>query len=98
MKEYGQVTDQMQRWIISEKKKDGSFGSTADTAFVVRSLAHTMRVSGELSDINMHAKISLDTVPLEEKGIDQKNKLDTFSKTMDLGKLKDNSTLHFEKT
>ncbi len=32
MKEYEQITDQMQRWIISQKQKDGSFGSTADTS------------------------------------------------------------------
>ena len=98
MKEYEQITDQMQRWIISEKKKDGSFGSTADTSEVIRSLAHVMGATGELRDVNMQAKISLDTVVVEEKGIDQKNKLDTFSKILGLDQLKDNSTLHFEKT
>lgn len=45
LKEYGQITDQMERWIISQKQKDGSFGSTADTSNVVRSLTHTMRAT-----------------------------------------------------
>lgn len=98
MKEYGQITDQMERWIISQKQKDGSFGSTADTSSVVRSLAHTMQATGELGEINMQAKLSLDTVLLEEKGIDQKNKLDTFTKTIGLDALKNNSTLHLEKS
>lgn len=96
--EYGQITDQMERWIISQKQKDGSFGSTADTSNVVRSLAYVMRVTGELRDVNMQAKISLDTIGMDEKGIDQKNKLDVFSKVMDLDKLQDNSNLHLEKS
>jgi len=98
MKEYSQITDQMERWIISEKQKDGSFGSTADTSNVVRSLAHTMRATGELRDVNMQAKISLDTVLQAEQGIDQKNKLDIFSKIISLDALKDTSSLHIEKT
>lgn len=67
MKEYGQITDQMEHWIIGQKQKDGSFGSTADTSNVVRSLAHIMRATGELRDVNIQAKLSLDTVRLEEK-------------------------------
>lgn len=98
LKEYEQITDQMQRWIISQKQKDGSFGSTADTSDVIRSLAHVMRATGELSDVNMQAKISLDGTSVDEKGIDQKNKLEVFSKVMDLSKLQDDSNLHFEKT
>lgn len=98
MKEYGQIVDQMERWIISQKQKDGSFGSTADTSDVVRSLAHVMRATGELRDVNMQAKISLDTAPIDEKGIDQKNKLDIFSKMIDLDTLQDSSNLHLEKT
>lgn len=98
MKEYEQITDQMERWIIGEKQKDGSFGSTADTSNVVRSLAHVMRATGELRDVNMLSKISLDTVGVEEKGIDQKNKLDVFSKVIGLDRLQDNSNLHLEKT
>lgn len=98
MKEYEQIMDNMERWIISEKKKDGSFGSTADTSNVIRSLAHVMRASGELRDVNMLAKISLNTASLEEKGIDQTNKLDIFSKTISLDQLQDASNLHLEKT
>lgn len=98
LKEYGQIADQMQRWIIGQKQKDGSFGSTAETATVVRSLAHIMQATGELRDVNMRAKLSLDTVLLEEKGIDQKNKLEVFSKAIGLDQLKDNSTLHLEKS
>ena len=98
MKEYEQVTDQMERWIIGEKQKDGSFGSTADTSNVIRSLAHVMRATGELRDINMQVKVSLDTNIVDEKGIDQKNKLDTFSKILSLDKLEDSSNLHFEKS
>lgn len=98
MKEYEQIVNQMERWIISEKQKDGSFGSTADTSNVVRSLAHVMRATGELRDVNMQVKISLDTTSVDEKGIDQKNKLDTFSKVIGLDKLQDNSNLHLEKT
>ena len=67
MKEYEQITDQMERWIIGEKEKDGSFGSTADTSNVVRSLAHVMRSTGELRDVNMQAKISLDSTLVDEK-------------------------------
>ena len=77
MKEYAQITDQMERWILSQKQKDGSFGSTADTSEVVRSLAQVMRVTGELSSVNMQAKVSLDGSSMDEKGIDQQNKLDT---------------------
>ena len=97
MKEYEQITDQMERWIISEKQKDGSFGSTADTSNVVRSLAHVMRATGELVNVNMQAKISLDTNGIDEKGIDQKNKLEVFSKVIGLDKLQDNSNLHLER-
>lgn len=67
LKEYEQIADQMQRWIISQKQKDGSFGSTADTSDVVRSLAHVMRATGELRDVNMQAKISLDGASVDEK-------------------------------
>lgn len=87
----------MERWIIGEKQKDGSFGSTADTSNVIRSLAHVMRATGELRDVNMQAKISLDTVSVDEKAIDQKNKLDIFSKIIGLDKFQDNSNLHLEK-
>lgn len=97
MKEYEQITDQMERWIISQKQKDGSFGSTADTSGVVRSLAHVMRATGELRDVNMQAKISLDGASVDEKGIDQKNKLEIFSKVIGLDKLQDNSNLHLER-
>lgn len=97
MKEYAQIVDQMQRWIIGQKQKDGSFGSTADSSSVVRSLAHVMQTTSELRDINMISKISLDGKGLEEKTIDQKNKLDTFSKTLGLDTLADTSNLHFEK-
>lgn len=97
LKEYEQITDQMQRWIISEKQKDGSFGSTADTSDVVRSLSHVMRATGELRDVNMQAKISLDGASVDEKGIDQKNKLEIFSKVIGLDKLQDSSNLHFER-
>lgn len=98
VKEYSQIIDNMERWIISEKKKDGSFGSTADTSSVIRSLANIMRTSGELRDVNMLAKISLNNTLLEDKGIDAKNKLDTFSKSITLDQLQDNSNLHLEKT
>ncbi len=67
VKEYGQIIDNMERWIIGEKKKDGSFGSTADTSSVIRSLANVMRTSGELRDVNMLAKISLNNISLEDK-------------------------------
>jgi hypothetical protein len=67
MKEYDQIIDQMERWIIGEKEKDGSFGSTADTSNVVRSLAHVMRATGELRDVNMQAKMSLDGTSIDEK-------------------------------
>lgn len=98
MKEHSQITDQMERWILSQKQKDGSFGSTADTSNVVRSLAHVMRATGELQDVNMQAKISLDGTSVDEKWIDQKNKLDIFSKVIGLDKLQDNSNLHLEKS
>ena len=98
MMEYGQITDQMERWIISQKQKDGSFGSTADTSGVVRSLAHVMRTTGELSSVNMQAKVSLDGASIDEKGIDQKNKLDTFSRVIGLDTFQDKSNLHLEKT
>lgn len=67
LKEYEQIADQMERWIISEKRKDGSFGSTADTSNVIRSFAHVMRAIGELSGVNMQAKISLDGASVDEK-------------------------------
>lgn len=98
LKEYGQIIDQMERWVISQKQKDGSFGSTADTSGIVRSIAHIMRTTGELQDVNMFSKITLDTTLMDEKGIDQKNKLDVFSKAISLDKLQDNSNLHLEKS
>ncbi len=57
-----------------------------------------MRATSELSNTNMQAKISLDGVSMDEKAIDGKNKLDTFSSIIDLSKLQDHSNLHFEKT
>lgn len=37
------VLDQMSRWIMSQKKKDGSFGSTLDTMDVIRSITSVER-------------------------------------------------------
>ncbi len=74
LKEYELILEQMQRWMISEKQKDGSFGSTADTSNVVRSLVHIIRATGDLRDVNIQAKISLNGKNIDQKNIDQKNK------------------------
>ena len=83
---------------MSQKSKDGSWGSTLDTTSVIRAITAIEQSTGNLRNVNLESSISLDNIALEKKTIDNTNKLEVFTKSMTLTDLKDNSTLHFEKT
>ena len=86
----------MNRWIIGEKK-DGYFGSTQDTATVIRALSTYLESTGELKNVNMNAKIVLDSETLASKSIDQKNALERFEVKKSIAGLGDNTLFHAEK-
>ncbi len=92
------ILDQMNRWIISQKQRDGSWGSTADTLAVIRTITSTERLSGNIRNTDLVASLSLDTQVIEKKSIGSGNVLETFTKSLSLDTLKDNSNIHFEKT
>ena len=91
------ILDQMNRWIISQKKSDGSWGSTADTLAVIRTITTTERISGNVRNTDLIASLSLDTQLIGKKSIGSGNVLETFTKSLSLDTLKDSSDIHFEK-
>ncbi|MDD2908711.1 MAG: MG2 domain-containing protein [Candidatus Gracilibacteria bacterium] len=80
-KDVGQIIDNMNRWIISQKK-DGSFGSTQETIQVIKNMTKYIISSGELKNLNSNIKISLNGEIIDEKDINDKNKLDTYMKAI----------------
>lgn len=92
------MLDQMNRWIISQKQRDGSWGSTANTLGVIRTITSTERFSGNIRNTDLLATLSLDTELIEKNRIGSGNVLETFTKSLPLDTLKDSSTIHFEKT
>lgn len=90
------IVDNMNRWIVGEKK-NGYFGSTRDTAMVIRGLTTYLEASGELKNVNMQSKLFLNSTLLDEKKIDNTNSLDSFNKVTALTDLQSENIFHTEK-
>ncbi len=95
--QYQTILDQMTRWVMSEKKLDGSWGSTADTTAVVRSITGRERMTREVAGTHLQATVSLDSTVLDRENIGKENALAVFSTGLSLDRLQDDSVLHFEK-
>lgn len=86
-KDISQIIDNMNRWIISEKK-DWSFGSTQENNYAIKNLTKYIVSSGELKNIKSNIKLLLNSEVIDEKNIDDKNKLEIFTKIIEWNKLK----------
>lgn len=86
-KDIEQIIDNMNRWIISEKK-NWSFGSTQDSITVIKNLTKYIVSSGELKDLKSNIKVILNSEIIDEKNIDDKNKLDSYQIIIWWNKLK----------
>lgn len=91
------IIDNLNRWIISQKK-NWSFWSTQDNISVIDAISNYMLTSEELKNINFEAKIKLNWDNVDEKVFNDKNKLESYSKYLDLWLLKDKNTLNIGKT
>lgn len=86
-KDISQIIDNMNRWLISEKK-DWSFGSTQENNIAIKNLTKYIVSSGELKNIKSNIKLLLNSEVIDEKNIDNKNKLEIFTKIIEWNKLK----------
>ena len=91
------LLDQMSRWIMAQKKSDGSWGSTLDTSRVIRAMASMERITGDIRDTAFESTLSLDGKLLQKEKLDVTNRLQIFSTGLSLDSLKDSSNIHFEK-
>lgn len=98
LREHQTVIDQMTRWVMDQKSKDGSWGSTYDTVSVIKSITATEKLTWELRNVDLASTLSLDGTVLESQTVNSKNKLEVFTKSLTLDALKDTSLLRFEKT
>ena len=96
--EHQDILDQMSRWVMSQKSKDGSWGSTLDTTSVIRAITNIERSTRNLRNVSLESSLSLDGVLLEKKVVEKENRLEVFKKSLTLDVLKESSILHFEKT
>ncbi len=96
--EYQTLLDQMSRWIMSQKARDGSWGSTLDTTSVIRSITEIERTRWDIRNIDLTAILTLDGKWLQKQKIGTGNKLETFSTGFSLHALQDISRIHFEKS
>ena len=92
------VLDPMQRWIISQKHTDGSYGSTADTRLVLSALTASLIGSADLADTAMQATLRVNGSAVATQTIDNKNKLATFSQSIPASTLPASTTVRIETT
>ena len=90
--EYKEIFDQIQRWILSQKQSDGSFGSTAQTAEVLRSL-----FEGLARPSSMKVAVTLDTTPIMQTDIVGSGVYESFSGFIPLPSFHTASMLHLAK-
>jgi len=95
-KDIEKIIDNMNRWIISQKK-DWSFGSTADNIALIKAITKYLESSWELKWVNNFTKLKLNNKIIAEKWFDDKNKLEVFLKTISLDDIQDENSFVVEK-
>ncbi|EKE28080.1 MAG: hypothetical protein ACD_3C00105G0018 [uncultured bacterium (gcode 4)] len=96
-KDVSQITDNMNKWVISQKK-EWKFGSTDDTNSVVRNAAKYIVASQELKDVNMNIVLNLNNEKIATTQVDDKNKLEVFEKIISWDKLRQQNDFTINKT
>lgn len=89
-----QILDNMTRFLSREKKTDGSYGSTKDTALVLEAFAARMKYA-QVSP-NFTGKIRVNGEETYSQVFGSGNILNVYSKTLPLRELKDMSEYGFE--
>ena len=95
-KDIESITDNINRRIISQKK-NWSFGSTQDNILVIRAITAYLENSWELKDVNMSVKLKINSSTIDSKAINNQNKFDVFTKSLNLNSMKAENTFNVEK-
>lgn len=95
-KDSDQVIDNMNRWLISSKD-NWSFGSTQENVKVIKNLTYYIQSSKELTNLNSNIKLILNWQQIDNKWVNDKNKLETFEKVVLWDKLNSQNDLNFNK-
>ncbi|EKE29741.1 MAG: hypothetical protein ACD_2C00107G0001 [uncultured bacterium (gcode 4)] len=96
-KDASQITDNMNKWIISQKK-EWKFWSTDDTNAVIRNAAKYIVAGKELNWVNENIMLNLNGEKIASTQIDEKNKLEVFEKVIKWDKLKEQNNFSINKT
>ena len=90
------IIDNVIRWIIWEKK-NWNFGSTSDNISVIRAITKYLESSAELKNIKNFTKIKLNNELIEERKFNNDNKLEVYSKVINLDTIKDENSFVIDK-
>lgn len=91
------IIDNMIRWIMSQKN-NWSFGSTQTNIKVIKAIISYTKRNWEIKDINLNVDIMINWESIENKVINNTNKLETFTKDMSLSNLKEQNNFKINKT
>lgn len=90
------IIDNINRWIIS-RKDSWSYWSTQDNIAFIKAITNYLEASWELKDINYFLKLKLNSEIIEEQKFDDTNKLEVYTKILNLDNLKDSNSFVVEK-
>lgn len=96
-KDIAPIIDNTIRRIMSEKK-NGSFGTTQDNITLIKALTSYLNASWELKNVDLLAKVMLNSQLVADQKIDNSNKLENFTKNIALNNLQANNIFNIQKT
>lgn len=94
---YDVLLDQMSRWVLSQRLKDGSWWSTENTVDVIRTFTLFEKMNGKLGEKIFKASVSLDNNLLLSEDFSQENMFEAYATGISLSTLGESSRFHFEK-
>lgn len=93
-----EILDRMERFLISEKRPDGSFGSTYETSSVIASLARYYQTNNAGKDVDLRVKAIVGDLSSEAKVFTNKNVFESAQKSFQVSELPDAFGIRMEKS